>query len=241
MRVSDVRYTADGRQLAGHLAFDDQLAGPRPAVLIAHEGPGLDEHAKGVAGQLAALGYVAFALDYNGNGVPLPMDQAVDRIAELSAAPERIGQLARAGLDVLLGQAQADPGRVAVIGYCFGGMVALELARIAPEVRAVVGFHPGYLPGRPDASRNIRASVLMCSGTDDPFATAQQRADFEAEMREAGVADWRLELYGGVGHSFTNPAVDQMGAPGLAYDAVAERRSWRSMLALFEEHFQPAG
>ena len=235
MHIEDVRYEADGRTMIGHLAFDDTQAGPRPAVLVSHEGPGLDQHARDVAEKLAALGYVAFALDYNGNGVPLPADQVMARVGELSADPERLGRVATAGLDVLLAQAPVDPARVAAIGYCYGGVVSLELARTRAEIKAVVGFHPGYLPPRPAHSARIRASVLMCSGTEDPFATAEQRLAFEAEMREAGVADWRLELYGGVGHSFTNPEVDQYAIPGCAYNALADRRSWQSMLQLLGE------
>ena len=235
MHIEDVSYETDGRTMIGHLAFDDEQAGPRPAVLVSHEGPGLDQHAKDVAEKLAGLGYAAFALDYNGNGVPLPADQVMKRVGELSADPERLGRVALAGLDVLLAQSPADPARVAAIGYCYGGVVSLELARTDADVKAVVGFHPGYLPPRPAASRNIRASVLMCSGTEDPFATAEQRLAFEAEMREAGVADWRLELYGGVGHSFTNPEVDQYAIPGCAYNALADRRSWQSMLQLLGE------
>ncbi len=236
MHIEDVRYEADGRTMIGHLAFDDDTqAGLRPAVLVSHEGPGLDKHARDVAEKLAALGYVAFALDYNGNGVPLPADQVMERVGELSADPERLGRVATAGLDVFLAQAPADPARVAAIGYCYGGVVSLELARTRSDVKAVVGFHPGYLPPRPADSARIRASVLMCSGTEDPFATAEQRLAFEAEMREAGVADWRLELYGGVGHSFTNPEVDQYVIPGCAYNARADRRSWQSMLQLLGE------
>src|SRR6266702_913039 len=120
MHIADVPYEADGQNMIGHLAFDDAQAGPRPAVLVSHEGPGLDQHAKGIAEKLAALGYVAFALDYNGSGAPLPMDQVTERLGALSTDPERMGRLALAGLDVLLAQAPADPGRVAVIGYCFG-------------------------------------------------------------------------------------------------------------------------
>ncbi|MGH3207380.1 MAG: dienelactone hydrolase family protein [Trebonia sp.] len=240
MHTADIRYRADGRTMVGYLAYEDHRPGRRPAVLVAHEGPGLDAHAKGTAERLAGLGYVAFALDYNGAGARLPMDQAAARIAELISEPDRAGQLGLAGLEVLLGQEAADPSRAAVIGYCFGAVVSLELARTGADVKAVVGFHPGYTPPRTEASRKIRASVLVCSGTDDPFATAAQRADFEDEMRQAGVADWRLELYGGVGHSFTNPAADQADLPGIAYDARADRRSWRSALALFDEVLRPA-
>ena len=188
---------------------------------------------------MAPLGYIAFALDYHGDGVPLPMDQVMDRLGALTAEPQRAGRLALAGLDVLLSQAPTDPGRVAAIGYCYGAVMSLELARTGADVKAVVGFHPGFAPPRTEASSNIRASVLMCSGADDPFATPDQRMAFEAEMREAGVADWRMELYGGVGHSFTDPEVDQLGMPGIAYDARAERRSWQSMLHLFDEVLGP--
>lgn len=239
MRTSDICYQSDGRSLVGYLACDDQFPGRRPAVLVAHEGPGLDAHTRGIAERLAGLGYVAFALDYNGGGVRLPMNQVMARLAELTSEPERAGQLGLAGLEVLLGQEAIDPSRIAVIGYCFGAVLSLELARTGADVKAVVGFHPGYTPPRVEASAKIRGSVLLCSGTDDPFATPAQRADFEAEMTQAKVADWRIELYGGVKHSFTNPAADHAGLPGLGYDAQADRRSWRSALALFDEVLGP--
>jgi dienelactone hydrolase len=237
MHISDVRYEADGREMIGRLAFDDEDSGQLPAVLISHEGPGLDQHARGVAERLASLGFVAFALDYHGNGVPLPPDQVPGRLDALAGEPERIAGLARAGLDVLLAQTVTDPSRVAAVGYCFGAMISLELARTGADIKAVAGFHPGFTAPRPEASGNIGASVLMCSGSEDPFATPGQRTAFEAEMKEAGVADWQLELYGGVGHSFTNPEADQLGLPGIAFNALAARRSWNSMLRLFEETF----
>jgi dienelactone hydrolase len=239
MHSSDIRYQGDDRGLVGYLAYDEARAGRRPAVLVSHEGPGLGAHTRGVADRLASLGYIAFALDYNGGGVPLPMEQTGDRLAELVAEPERAGRLALAGLDVVLAQEATDPRRVAAIGYCFGAVVSLELARTGADVKAVVGFHPGYTPPRTEASKKIRASVLLCSGTDDPFATRDQRAAFEAEMTDAAVADWRLELFGGVPHSFTNPAADEWDQPGLGYDARADRRSWRSMLSLFDEVLGP--
>jgi dienelactone hydrolase len=235
MHVADVPYEADGRTMIGHLAFDDAQAGRRPAVLVSHEGPGLDQHCKDVAEKLATLGYAAFALDYIGGGAPLPMEQAGKILGALSADPRRLGEVALAGLKVLLAQDLVDPARVAAIGYCYGGVVSLELARTGADIKAVVGFHPGYLAPRPAESARIRGSVLMFTGTEDPFATAEQRQGFETEMREAGVADWRLELYGGIGHSFTNPDVDQYAIPGCAYNAMADRRSWQSMLQLFGE------
>jgi dienelactone hydrolase len=237
VHIEDIEYQVDGDRMVGHLAVDDEHAGRRPAVLLSHEGSGLDEHVKGRAERLATLGYVAFALDYFGDGIAPPLDQAMERLGGLIADPARTARHATAGLDVLLAQPHADGSRVAAIGYCFGGAMSLELARTGADIKAVVGFHPGFPAPQPEASRNIRASVLMCCGTDDPFATADQRLGFETEMRDAAVPDWRLELYGGVGHSFTNPRADELGMPGIGYDAAADRRSWRSMLDLFDEVF----
>ena len=239
MHIEDIPYTVNGESMLGHLAFDDHRAGLKPAVLVSHEGPGLDGHAKAIAEKLAGMGYTAFALDYHGNGEPPPMDQAMERLGAFRDDPDRACALALAGLEVLLAQPSTDPHRVAAIGYCYGGLLSLELARTGANVKAVVGFHPGFGPPRTEASRRIRARILMCCGTEDPFATRDQRAAFEVEMCEASVSDWSLELYGGVGHSFTNPAADMAKIPGVEYNAMAERRSWKSMLALLDEALGP--
>ncbi len=233
MQTSDIEYSADDRRLVGHLALPDGDA-LAPAVLVCHEGPGLSEHSTNVADRLAALGYVAFALDYHGDGTMLAQDQMMPRLGELMGSPDRTRTLARAGFDVLLEQPRVDPTRVAVIGYCFGGTMALELARDGADLRAVVGFHSGLATSRPDDAAQICAKVLVCIGTDDPFIPPEQRAAFEAEM-EAGEVDWRMNLYGGVGHSFTNPAASGVGMPGVEYDELTDERSWRAMLDLFAE------
>jgi dienelactone hydrolase len=239
MRIEDVAYDGDERAMVGTLAFDEYRVGPRPAVLVCHEGPGLDEPVKDRAVRLASLGYVAFALDYHGGGQPLARDDAMARLDELGADADRTRGLALAGLDLLLAQEQVDAARVAAIGYCFGGAMALELARAGADLKAVVGFHPGLKTPRPADPGSINESILMCSGADDPVVTIEQRNAFENEMREARVADWRIEVYGGVGHCFTNPRVDDLGIPGLAFNAGADRRSWRSMLDLFDERLAP--
>ena len=236
VETKSITYTADGLDLVGHLATPDG-SGPRPAVLVCHEGPGLDMHAKEVAERLATEeGYVAFALDYPGGGTRVAPDDMMPRLGALMTDPERTRTRGRAGLDVLLAQPRTDRTRVAAIGYCFGGTMALELARGGTDLRAVVGFHSGLGTARPEDARNIRASVLVCIGTDDPFVPAEQRAAFEREMHEGHVADWRMELYGGIAHSFTNPeATEAVGLPGVRYDARTDARSWRSMLDLFAE------
>ena len=238
MHIEDIPYEADGLQMVGHLATDDSRAGRRPAVLVCHEGPGLDEHAKRRAEQLGELGYVAFALDYHGGGQPLPFADAMDRLTALMAEPDRIRELGKAGLAVLLSHEHADPARVAAIGYCFGGTMALELARAGADLRAVVGFHSGLQTTRPEDAKNIKGSVLVCIGAEDPLIPAEQRADFEAEMRSAGV-DWRMNLYGGAAHSFTNPRANEAGIPGIEYHAATDARSWTAMRDLFDEVFGP--
>lgn len=234
MHLEDIAYDVDGIEMIGHLVYDDNVEGARPAVLLAHEGPGLDEHVKGRAMRLAALGYCAFALDYHGGGEPiLDMEKMFERLNVLMSDPQATRRRGLAGLAVLLDRPQADPERVAAIGYCFGGTVVLEVGRSGANVKAIVGFHPG-LSTSPD-SKHISGSVLMCIGTADPFVPLDARLAFEQDMRDAGVTDWQLDVYGGVGHSFTNRRASEIGMQGIAYDKAADERSWGSMLRLFAE------
>jgi dienelactone hydrolase len=234
--VTDIEYEADGRTMIGRLAVPSG-EGRRPAVLIAHEGPGLDDHQRSRADRLADLGYVAFALDYQGGGVSMTdRDAMMARLDGLWHDPERTRELARAGLEVLLDHPRADPTKVAVIGYCFGGHLALELARAGTDLAVVVGFHPRLATPRPRDAANITAKVLVCIGTEDPLIPVDERLTFEQEMRAAGV-DWRMNLYGGAQHSFTHPNVDQIDVPGLRFDEISAERSWRAMLDLFDETF----
>ncbi len=235
MKLDDIEYSIDGRRHVGFLAVDDTRPGRRPSVLVCHEGFGLDDHAKDRARRLAELGYAAFALDYFGGGGPPPPEEAGDRFRELAGDPLRTRIVGLAGLDVLLADEHADADRVAAIGFCFGGTMALELARSGADLAAVVGFHSGLGTTRPEDAAAITGRVLVCIGADDAYVPPEQRAAFEQEMRAGGV-DWRMDLYGGVVHSFTNPSADGTN-PVLRYDAVADARSWRAMLHLFDEVF----
>jgi dienelactone hydrolase len=237
MRIEDVEYEVDGRPLVGRLALDEYRVGPRPAVLVCHEGPGLDEHVLGRAVRLASLGFVAFALDYHGKQPPL--DQAMAHLGELIGDADATRRFAYAGLDILLAQEPVDRSRVAAIGYCFGGSMALELARDGADLAAVVGFHAGLGTTRPAEPGKVKASVLVCNGAEDLIVPFEQRQAFEEEMRAAQVADWRMEVYGGVGHSYTNPQVDALGMEGIKFDEKSDRRAWRAMLDLFEEKLGP--
>jgi dienelactone hydrolase len=236
MHTADIEYTADGRSMLGYLALDEGQEGRRPGVLVAHAGLGLDQQAKERAERLAALGYVAFALDYHGGGHRLPNPEAFARLGELMPDPLRIRALGQAGLDVLLAHKQTDPGRLAAIGYCFGGTMALELARGGADLVAVVGFHSGLATTRPEDASQIKGSILVCLGADDPLVPEEQRRAFEEEMRATSV-DWRMNLYGGAVHSFTDEQTGKNGIAGTAYHRPTDLRSWRAMLDLFDEKF----
>jgi dienelactone hydrolase len=235
MRTRDIEYQADGASMIGQYAVDETKKERRPGVLVIHEGLGLTEHTKKIAARLAALGYAAFAMDYHGGGKPLtnPAD-ARPRIGAWIADPAGIRARATAALDVLKAQKEVDAARLAAIGYCFGGTTALEVGRSGADVKAIVGFHSGLVTVRPQDARNIKGKVLVCIGADDPIIPPEQRAAFETEMKAAGV-DWRLQLYGGAGHSFTNPAADSRGMPGFLYHEATDRRSWNAMIELFNE------
>jgi dienelactone hydrolase len=235
VHFADIEYGYDGRRLVGHLAVDDRHSERRPAVLISHDAGGLSDHPKSTARRLAELGYVAFALDYYGDGVPLPPEAIGDRFSELAGDAERTRGMAKAGLDVLLSSEYADPSRVAAIGYCFGGSMALDLARSGADLAAVVGFHSGLSTRKPAEPGAITGVVLACIGADDPIIPPDQRLAFEEEMRTAGV-DWRMHLYGGAVHSFTSPGADGSN-PAIRYDRRADLLSWQAMLELFNEVF----
>ena len=234
MQTRDIEYHADGARLLGRLFVDEARAGKRPGVLVAPEGLGLSEHTFDIAQRLAEAGYVAFAMDYYGDGGTLPMDDIMPKIGAFMAQPETIRARAAEALKVLAGQAQTDPARLAAIGFCFGGTTVLEMARAGEPLQAVVGFHSGLGTIRPQDAANIKAKVLVCIGADDPIIPADQRAAFEKEMTDAKV-DWRMNLYGGAGHSFTNPAADSRGMEGFFYHEATDRRSWNAMIELFNE------
>jgi dienelactone hydrolase len=214
--------------------------GARPGVLVAHEANGLGEHVMTIARRLAGLGYVAFAMDYQGRGESHSDDDLSARLEYLGTRPEVMRDTGRAALDVLVSEDRVDASRVAAIGYCFGANMMLELARGGAGLKAVAGFHPGLADHDPASSRGITGKVLVCLGDEDPFMTGEHRTAFVDEMTATGV-DWQMHLYGGVKHSFTNPAADGFGMPGVGYSKAADERSWRAMLGLFDEVLGPAG
>jgi dienelactone hydrolase len=232
MDLTRITYEADGVELHGWLA-DDARADMRPGILVAHEAAGVTEHTRQRARMLAELGYVALALDMYGRE-ELSLEEARQESARLMADSGTLRRRANAALGVLARQPRCDATRLAAIGFCFGGIVALELARAQAPVRAVAGFHPSFKRPTGSTTGRITARVLMMVGDADPVAPPQDRTAFAAEMTAAG-ADWQLMVFGGVGHSFTNPDIDSFGYAGFGYDALADERSWRTLLGFLAE------
>ncbi|MEH3139538.1 MAG: dienelactone hydrolase family protein [Mycobacterium kyogaense] len=240
--AEDVTYVVDGMTMVGYLARPEG-AGPWPAVLIGHDGVGLDSYQRRRADLLSELGYVAFAMDYHGGrtyfGQPEAMLSRVMPLLDDTARMLAIGQKA---LDVLLVEPGVDHRRLAALGYGAGGRIVLELARIGTPFAALAAVHPG-LPRdtRPEDWTGVGGAVLLGTGSEDPLCTPAQLLAFGAALRSAGV-DWRVTIFGGAQHAFwaveaspdtsteTMPTV-----PGVGYHAVQSRRAWQAVLELLRD------
>jgi len=202
--------------------------------MVVHGGAGLDAHAEGRARRLAAMGYVAFACDMYGDGVAGHRDRIIGTIQMLRADRQRLCRRAEAGLRVLSSQLQAD-GRVAVVGYCFGGLVALELARAGSELAGVVSVHGSLATAERAKPGAITSPILVCHGALDPHNPPPEIAAFVDEMN-AATADWQLVVFGGAFHGFTHE--DATGqTPGVRYDARADARSSAAIDAFLQQAF----
>ncbi|MGI4745384.1 MAG: dienelactone hydrolase family protein [Janthinobacterium lividum] len=229
-------YAADGLTMRSQLFFEPSES-PRAGVLVFPEAFGLSQHAIERARRLSELGYVALACDLHGEGLLVDdLQEAIGLLQPLFADPSRTRARAGAGLAALIERTEVDAGRVASIGFCFGGTMSLELARSGADIKAVVGFHSGLGTTAPKSdAKAIRARILVCIGADDPMIPPEQRAEFETEMRDAGI-DWQMHLYGNTVHSFTNQQAAARGMPdAIRYSPESDARSWASMQELFSE------
>jgi len=188
------------------------------------------------ARRLAGFGYVALAADMFGDRRQASnLQEVATLVGGLRAEPDKLRARGRAALAALAALPQVDAGRLAAIGFCFGGSVVLELAREGADLKAVVSFHGVLTTKMPAQPGLVKASVLVCTGVDDPLAPPEQVADFENEMRTGGVKDWQVIAYGNTLHGFTNPAADGSMMRTALYNEQADRRSWASMKGLFDE------
>ena len=237
MITKTVDYQQGGKTLEGYLAYDDKFTGKRPGVLVAHQWMGLGDYEKERARMLAAMGYVAFALDIYGKGVrPKSRDEAGKLSGSYKANRPLWRNRARAAVITLRKQPNVDVSRLAIIGYCFGGGTALELARSGADVDGYVSFHGSLDTPTPEDAKNIKGKVLVLHGADDPYSPMNQVEELMAEMKAAKV-NYEVDLYGGAVHSFTEKAAGDDPSTGAAYNAQADARSWARMKAFFAEIF----
>lgn len=238
--TKDITYKDGDTALSGYYAYDDAAKAPMPGVLVVHEWWGNNDYSKRRAEQLAELGYAAFALDMYGTG-------------KTAANPDEAGKLskpfyddrslmlrrAQAGLKTLTEQPEVDKSRLGVIGYCFGGSVALEMARRGEEVKGVVSFHGNLSSPEAAEPGRVKAQVLALNGGDDKFVPQEQRDNFAKEMTAAGVT-YRIVDYPGATHAFTNPAATETGKKfnlPIEYNESADKQSWDEMKKFFARLF----
>lgn len=231
----EVTYRHDGVELKGYFAWDDARRGQRPGVVVVHEWWGRNAYAERRARELAGFGYAAFALDmYGGARATEDAEEAGERAGALYEDLELARARAAAGLETLRDQPEVDPTRVAAIGFCFGGTMALQMAYAGLDLSGVVSLHGNPRP--PAADDAVSAPVLVLHGADDPHVEAETLAEFEAAMASRGV-DWQLVKYGGAVHAFTNPAANRAGS--AAYDPRAARRAWMDVRLFLGEVLGP--
>jgi len=232
-----VEYKDDDILLEAYMAWDDSSSDSRPGVLISHAWAGRDELEESKAEQLAELGYVGFALDLYGKGVkgsnPEQNSALMQPLLDDRAMLQRRMQLA---LDNIRKQKEVDGERVAAMGFCFGGLCVLDLARTGADILGAASFHGLFGPPGNTGDNKISAKVLVMHGWDDPMATPDQVLGLADELT-AMEADWQIHAYGNTLHAFTNPAAADPDM-GTVYNADADRRSWQSLQLFLAEIFQ---
>jgi dienelactone hydrolase len=230
IKFETVDYKQGDTALEGWLVYDDATAGKRPGVVVYPAWWGPSAQDKEVAERLAKMGYAVFVADMYGNGVrPDTIPAAAAESGKYYKDRPLVLARAQAGFDQLRQSPLVDAGKIAAIGYCFGGMPALDLARSGAPLVDVVTFHGSLGTPDPGSNKNIKGHVLALHGADDPIVNAEAVAKFEKELTDAGV-DWQVVLYGGgVLHAFTDHMHVQAPDHGIKYDAEADKRSWQAL------------
>jgi dienelactone hydrolase len=230
LKTQTLEYKHGDAPLEGHLAYDANIAGKRPGVLLLHRRDGMTDFTRKHADMIAKIGYVVFAADIFGKNV-LPKDIPEMQMETAKYNKDRLLMRARAqaGLDMLRQNFMVDPSRIAVIGYCFGGVVAMELIHTGAPVVGTIIAHGSFRGFTPGAAKNIKGRVLILHGADDPTAPLSELDLAIKELRQTQV-DWQLEIYSGADHAFTTPDTPA--------NERANVRAWTATQKFFAEVFK---
>lgn len=236
MQTKKIEYFDGDICLEGYLAFDNNHSTPRPGILIVHDWSGRNAHAEERAERLAKLGYIGFALDMYGKGILGKNNEEKSKLATpFFANRDLVKHRMNLALKTLQQQAEVDASNIAVMGFCFGGLCALDLARSGAAIKAAISFH-GILTSPPSGCASpLQAKILAMHGHNDPMVTPENVLAFENEMTNAE-ADWQVHVYGKTTHAFTNKLANDPSF-GTIYDATADRRSWETTCHFLQEVF----
>jgi len=239
IKEDSVTYSAGGTNFNGYVVYDGNKTGKRPAVLVVHEWWGLNDYPRSRAKQLAELGYIAMAVDMFGDG-----KTAADpkQAMALTQPFYKLPLIAKSRLDAAINKLkeyeQTDTSKMAAIGYCFGGFVVLNAAKLGADLKGVVSFH-GDLSGVPIKKDLLKTKILVCHGEADKFVTLENVAAFKKSMDSVN-ADYTFKSYPNATHAFTNPAATENGKKfnmPIEYNAPADSASWNDMKSFFAKIF----
>lgn len=231
-----IGYKHMGTALEGVLAFDEAKSGGRPAVLISHAWAGRTENEAGFADKLAKLGYAGFALDLYGKGVTGSSNEENTKLMTPFMQDRAMLQARlQAVVDTVRDQPEVDPRKIVMMGFCFGGLCALDLARTGADIQGAASFHGLFKPPGNTDGKEIRAKVVAYHGWDDPMVPPEDVVALGKELTRAK-ADWQIHAYGGTMHAFTHPEANDP-AFGTVYNKTSADRSWESFTAFLRECF----
>jgi dienelactone hydrolase len=235
IKIEPVEYTAAGSTMEGYVAYDDTVSKQQPGILIVHDWMGLSDFTKQKAAQLAKEGYVAFAVDIYGKGQrPHDQKEAAEFAKKYKDNRPLLQSHIKSAYDALANMKQVNKQKIIVMGYCFGGTAALELARTGVPLIGTVSFHGGLSNPTPQNAKNIKGRVLVLHGAEDPIVSADEVNAFKKEMKDANV-NMKFIVYQGAVHGFTNPSAGSDKKQGVAYNADADKKSWQDFKAFLAE------
>jgi dienelactone hydrolase len=238
IKEEQIHYKIDGENYKGVVYYDENQSGKRPGIIVVHEWWGLNDYSKSRAKQLAGLGYISMAVDVFGNGEIAEDPTTAQRLAmPFYKDPLLTRKFIDAAIDLLKTYPQTDEAQIGAIGYCFGGFVVLNAAKLGADLKGVVSFHGG-LNGVEPKKGKIKAKILVCHGAEDEFENSNVE-EFKNNMNKADV-DYDFKVYPHASHAFSNPNATEKGKKHnmpIKYNEAAAKASWNDMKEFFQKLF----